>query len=135
MPRHAAILALAAFALAAGPAASADKPHDAGPAAKRPQQCFYTRMINGFAAPDDENLYVRVGVNDVYHFTMFSHCQDLDWDQRVALVAKSGGFICDALDAEVIANARGLGRQRCPIRAMEKLTPAQIAALPKHAKP
>jgi len=125
------IAAAALAAMAAGPAGSVDRPDQPKP----PSQCFHTSMINGFAAPDDENLYIRVGVNDVYHFTMLTHCQDLDWDQRVALVARSGGFICHALDAEVVARATGLGRQRCAIKSMEKLTPAEIAALPKHAKP
>jgi len=130
--RKAALIAAAlAAAAATGPAVSADKPAPM----KNGQQCFYTRMINGFAAPDDQNLYIRVSVNDVYHLTMFSHCQDMDWDQRLGVVSRSGGFICDKLDVEVIAHARGLGRQRCAVRAMEKLTPEQIAALPKHAKP
>ena len=132
--RKAALIAAAVMAAAAsGPAAFADK---AAPAKSPPQQCFYTRMIDGFAAPDDENLYIRVGMRDVYHLTLLGHCQDLDWDQRVALISRTGGgFICDKLDVEVETHARGLGRQRCAVTALEKLTPEQVAALPKHAKP
>lgn len=129
------IALLAALAVAAGgaaPAGAADKPQPAG---KSTSQCFYTRMIDGFAAADQENLYVRVGSRDVYHFTMFAPCLDLDWNQRIALQSRSGGFICNALDVDVINHATGLGRQRCAVRSMEKLTPEQVAALPKRAKP
>lgn len=131
--RLALFAALALAAAASGPAgATPDKPP---PPAKGHDQCFYARMVNGFAAPDQENLYVRVGAKDVYHFTMFAPCLDMDWNQRVGLQSRTGGFICNALDVEVINHATGLGRQRCAVRSMEKLTPEQIAALPKHAKP
>jgi len=132
-----ALAAAAALALAAGGAApAADKPADTAAApGKAPNQCFHASMIDGFAAPDEDNLYVRVG-RDVYHFTMFSHCLDLDWNQRIALRSRGGGnFICNALDVDVVNHATGLGRQRCAVSSMEKLTPAQIAALPKRAKP
>jgi len=33
------------------------------------------------------------------------------------------------------AHATGLGAQHCPVKTLTKLTPAEIAALPKHAKP
>ena len=49
----AAVLALSA----AGAAAAADKP--AAPPAKA-NQCFWTRFADGFAAPDEHTLYVRV---------------------------------------------------------------------------
>lgn len=126
-------LAAALLALAcAGSAAAADKPTDT---AKPQNACFWARMANGFAAPDEHTLNVRVGVKDVYQFEMFGPCQGLDWDQRVALVSRSGGSICTGMDAEVIAHSPGLGRQRCMVRSIKKLTPEEIAALPKHGKP
>ena len=136
MPRPAAaFLTLAALALVAGPASSADASKDAASSAKGQSQCFHTSMIQGFAAPDEDNLYVRVG-RDVYHFTMFAHCLDLDWNQRIALRSRGGSnFICSALDVDGVNRATGLGAQRCAVSSMEKLTPAQVAALPKHAKP
>jgi hypothetical protein len=130
------LAAAAVLALAAGGSApAADAPKDAAPAVKSHNTCFHTSMIHGFAAPDEDNLYIRAG-RDVYHFTMFAHCLDLDWNQHIALVSRGGSdFICNALDVEVVNRATGLGRQRCAVSSMEKLTPAQVAALPKHAKP
>lgn len=130
-------IALAALAVAlvgAGAsqvAAARDKPgakYDA-------RQCFYSRNVTSFAAPDPHNLYVRVGVRDVYHFEMFGPCPDIDWNQRLALVARPGPWICNGMDAEVITHAVGLGPQRCLVKNMRKLTPEEAAALPKHARP
>lgn len=116
---------------AAGPPAAAKstaKSYDA-------QQCFYTRNVTSFAAPDDKTLYVRVGVRDVYRFDMFGSCPDIDWNQRLALESRGSSWICNGMDAEVITHATGIGRQRCPVSAMHKLTPEEVAALPRRAKP
>jgi hypothetical protein len=99
------------------------------------KQCFYSRNVESFAAPDQHNLYIRVGVRDVYHFEMFGPCPDIDWNQRLALVARPGPWICDGMDAEVVTHAVGLGPQRCLVRNMHKLTPDEVAALPKRARP
>ncbi|MDB5499651.1 MAG: hypothetical protein JWP28_3682 [Phenylobacterium sp.] len=107
-------------------------------AAKSPQpehnQCFWTRMVDGFAAPDDHTLYVRVGVRDVYQFDLLGPCPDIDWNQRLALVSRSGSSICSGMDAEVVTHTQ-IGPQRCPVRSIRKLTPQEIAALPPRAKP
>jgi len=98
-------------------------------------QCFYTNNVTSFAAPNDQTLYVRVGNRDVYRFDMFGHCPDIDWNQRLALVSRGSSWICNGMDAEVITHSAGIGRQRCPVEHMQKLTPEEVAALPKRAKP
>jgi hypothetical protein len=124
LPRLAAA-ALAVGVLMLGAANAADKPN----------QCFWTRNITGFAAPDDHTVYIRVSYRDVYRLDLMVACPDVDWNQRIALVSRTGSNICNALDAEVVAHATGLGPQRCPVKTLTKLTPAEIAVLPKHAKP
>lgn len=128
--------AAALMALGAVAPSAAQPDHKAPPARHYDRnQCFYTKNVTSFAAPDDHNLYVRVGVRDVYHFEMFGPCPDMDWNQRVALVSRSSSWICNGMDAEVVTHATGIGRQRCMVRHMEKLTPEQVAALPKRARP
>ncbi|HEY0436030.1 MAG TPA: DUF6491 family protein [Phenylobacterium sp.] len=127
LPLAAVLLALAATSVVAAPS-------DTSGHTKR-SQCFWTRNADGFAAADEHTLNVRVGVRDVYQFEMFGTCQGLDWDQRIALVSRSGGTICTGMDAEVISQAPGFGRQRCPVRSVRKLTAEEVAALPKRAKP
>jgi hypothetical protein len=130
------VLAAAIVGLGAAGSAPESVAQPAKPAPRfQKNQCFYTNNVTSFAAPDDRNLYVRVGVRDVYHFEMFGRCPDIDWNQRLALVSRSSSWICNGMDAEVITHAAGLGHQRCPVRHMEKLTPEQVAALPKRARP
>ena len=129
MIRWAVLAATLAGLAGAQTAAAKDKPtYDA-------KQCFYTRNVTSFAAPDDRTLYVRVGVRDVYKFDMFGPCPDIDWNQRVALVSRYSSWICNSMDAEVISHATGLGPQRCPVSHMRKLTPEEVAALPRRARP
>ena len=124
--------AVALLAGGASPVASAEP-------AKTPKydknQCFYSRNVDGFAAPDDKTLYVRVGVRNIYRFDMMGSCPDIDWNQRLALVATPGPWICERMDAQVITHGPGIGRQTCFVQHMHKLTPEEIAALPPRAKP
>jgi hypothetical protein len=129
--RFALAAGVAAFlALNAAVAAAADKP------AKAPthNDCFWTRNVDSFAAPDDHTLNVRVGMRDVYQFEMFGPCQDIDWNQRIALISRTGSNICSGMDAEVVTHSP-IGPQRCAVRSMRKLTPEEIAALPRRARP
>ena len=108
----------------------------AEPAKKAPaRQCFWAREVDGFAAADDKTVNVRVGIHDVYQFEMFGRCNDVDWAQKIALVSQGGSsLICQGLDAELIVPTT-IGPQRCQISKMRKLTPEEIAALPKRGKP
>ena len=128
MRTHLAIATAALLACAGATASAADKP-----AGKN--ECFWTRNVTSFAAPDNQTLYVRVNSRDVFRFDMFGPCQDMDWNQRLALVSRSGDTICNGMDAEVVSRATGLGAQRCPVRNIRKLTPEEMAALPRRAKP
>ena len=125
LPLAAAVAAL--LALGAPAASAADKP-------ATHNDCFWTRNVDGFAAPDEHTLNVRVGVRDVYQFQMFGPCPDIDWNQRIALVSRSGSNICSGMDAEVVSHSP-IGPQRSAVRSMRKLTPEEIAALPPRAKP
>jgi hypothetical protein len=106
-------------------------------AAKHADTCFWARNVTSFAAPDDRTVYVKVNLHDVYRLDLMIACPDVNWNQRIALESNhgAGGSICNALDAEIVSHATGLGPQRCPVKTLTKLTPEQVAALPKGAKP
>lgn len=122
---------MAVLAVGWGAPAAAKSPAEPG---KSPRQCFWTRSVNNFAAADEHTVNVRVGVKDVYQFEMFGACPNVDWSERVALVSHGSSWICSGLDAEIITRTP-TGPQRCPVRNIRKLTPTEIAALPKRAKP
>jgi len=98
------------------------------------RECFFTRNVNGFSAPDDETLYLRVGVNDVYQMQMFSPCPDMDWAQGLAVVSRSGSTVCRGMDATIVAPGP-FGQQRCMVRSVKKLTELEAAALPPGSRP
>jgi len=104
------------------------------PGAKEPRQCFWTRQINSFASSDDRIVNIRVGVKDVYQLEMFGRCNDVEWNNKIAIVSRGSSYICTGLDADVISPS-AIGPQRCPVSKIRKLTPEEIKALPKHARP
>ena len=129
----AAAAGLIALSVAGAPVAAAKSPLE--PTKRPARQCFWNHQVHGFAAPNDRTVNVRVGVRDVYQFEMFGPCIEVDWAHRIALVSRGGGsYICDDRDVEIVTPT-SIGPQRCTIRHMRKLTPAEIAALPKHGKP
>ena len=135
------ILASTALAIAAAMAvgASAQPPGGAPPppAPKPRPACFWTSRIQNFAAVDERNLYLRVGNRDIYRAKLFSNCIDISWVHRLALVSRSSSLICEGpnLDVDVVLREVGAGRQRCPVTEIRKLTPDEVAALPKLARP
>lgn len=123
------LAAAAAALLAAGaaPASSADKP-------KGPRQCFWNHQVNSFAAQGDRIVNLRVGVKDYYQLELFAPCPDVEWTQKIALISRGSSTICSGLDAEVVTPTP-IGPQKCMVRNVRKLTPTEVAALPKGAKP
>jgi hypothetical protein len=120
--------ACAAALLAAAPAAAKS------PANPGKRQCFLASSVDGYRALDEHTLYIRAGVHDVYQFEMFGACPDINWNERLALVSRPGSWICSGMDAEVVTHS-AIGPQRCPVRSVRKLTPEEIAALPRKARP
>jgi hypothetical protein len=126
-----AILAVVAIAVASGYSQAALA------APKKPAKsnsCFYSRDIDGFQAAGKDTVNIRVGIHDVYQLKLMGFSQDLDWTQRIALVNRGSSFICQALGTEVIVPGPS-GPQRLPVQSMRKLTPAEVAALPKNQRP
>ncbi len=124
------VLAAAAALLigvAATPAVSADKP-------SQPRQCFWNHQVNSFAAQGDRTVNLRVGVKDYYQLELFGPCPDVDWTQKIALISRGGSTICSGLDAEILTPSV-IGSQKCMVRNVRKLSPTEVAALPKGAKP
>lgn len=97
--------------------------------------CFLQRNINGFSAPNDRTVYVRVGVSDVWRLETMNTCTGLTFRNSFALQGSpTSGWICHPLDATILFHEPGM-RMRCPVSAIHKLTPDEVAALPKKDRP
>jgi hypothetical protein len=126
----------AMLALAASAQPSGAQPPNAPPPKPRPS-CFWASRVENFAAVDQQNLYLRVGIKDVYQAKLFSTCLNLDWVHRLALVSNPSSLICEGptMNLDVVVRDAGAGRQRCNVTNVRKLTPDEVAALPKGARP
>jgi hypothetical protein len=99
--------------------------------------CFHTSTINGWTAVGDRAVNVRVGVRDVWRLDLFAPCTDVDWNQTIALRQRGSSWICEghgAIGVDVITHGP-IGRTTCPVTAIRRLTPAEIAALPRKERP
>jgi hypothetical protein len=98
-------------------------------------QCFLQNNINGFSAPNDRTLYVRVGVRDIWRLDLMTDCTGLSFRNSFGLQGSpTGPWICNPLDATVRFHESG-ARMTCPVSAMHKLSPEEAAALPKKDRP
>lgn len=119
---------------ASSPPASSPAEAAKAEAAKPERACFFNRDIRGFAAPDDKTLYLRVRSKEVFRLDMMGRCADLDWENRIAIDSRGSSSICDPMDATVLVRGP-IGVDRCPVKAITRLTPEEVAALPRKARP
>ena len=123
----------ALFAAAIGPAVA--QPDPKPDTAKSRDSCFARSEVNGFNAPNDHTVYIRVGVNDIYRLDLMTACMDLSFRQSIGLKSvPAQPFICSPLDAAVVYR-QGDVPEECPVSAIHELTPAEAAALPKSDRP
>lgn len=119
-----------ATAAALGAGLLAGLPADAQPTA--PDQCALTRLIQGHTvANDGHTLYFGANGTDVYQVTTSGPClAHVTASDTIILHDRGMGKICHPLDLDL--TVRGT---RCVVDRFVKLTPAEIAALPKRLQP
>jgi len=104
--------------------------------AEAADQCFFTRNIQNYSAPNDHTLYLRVNVGDVYRLDLGGSCPGLPYDlNSIALKTVPGSSqICRPIDVDV--RVRGEGPSvPCIVSGLRKLSPEEIAAIPKKDRP
>jgi hypothetical protein len=111
----------------------------AGPAAADAQHpCFFiNQWQGGWKAPDDHTIYIRVNIKDIYRLDLSAGSQQLTWPGNYHLVnvMRGSSSICTPLDFQLsLTDGRGF-RQGLIVSNLTKLTPDQIAALPRKDLP
>lgn len=110
-------------------------PASAAPPAGKSEQCFLISNVNGFSAPNNHTVLIRVGVNEIYRLALFTDCGDLSFREHLGFERQPADpWICSPLDATVVNREDGIA-QRCPVTAIHKLTPEEVAAVPKKDLP
>ena len=137
MSNYIARAALIGLALAGMSVSTASAQGDApAKAAKPARQCFYLSDWRGWSAPDKDTLYMKVNNRDVYRVDLSFGTNQLTWPgTHLVSVVRGPDSICGPNDLDLRVGD-GFGMP-IPIRAkaITKLTPEQIAALPKKDRP
>jgi hypothetical protein len=120
----------AAVLVLATSAAAADKPTTTN-------SCFSTRNWGGWSAPDNGDiLYLKVNSRDVYQLdlTPGSHIRQFP-DRFLINRVRGSDWVCSPIDLDLTLSDHDGFREPIFITAMRKLTPDEIAAIPKKDRP
>ncbi|HEY5289830.1 MAG TPA: hypothetical protein VIJ59_07325 [Caulobacteraceae bacterium] len=99
--------------------------------------CFFINQWQGWHATDANTLYLRVNMRDVYRADLSAGSQQLTWPGSYHLVSRVEGSssICTPLDLQLaVADGHGF-YQPLIVRDLVKLTPDEIASMPKKDRP
>jgi hypothetical protein len=115
-----------AVAAAACPSLAADK-----------GSCFRMSQMQGHTVVDGSTLYVGIsGSRDVYRITTAGNCLAAKTSSDPLITRSVGGsdLVCKPIDLDLAVGGMG-GPSHCIVNGIQKLTPAEVAALPKKLKP
>jgi hypothetical protein len=115
-------------------AANAEPAKAKSPATHTP--CFFLSQWQGWKAPNDHTLYLAVNMHDVYQVDLASGSSMLqEPDARLINRAFGSNDVCTALDLQLsVADLGGIHEPLFPAH-LTKLTPEQVAAIPKKYRP
>jgi len=121
---------LGALALAAPAARAADNP-------SAHRDCFLSNDWHGWSAPGDGDvIYLRVRINDIWRaeLTPGIHVRKYP-DEFLVNRVRGSSYICSPLDLDLTLSDRHGMRRGLIVRSLRKLTPQEIAAIPKKDLP
>ncbi|MDB5425311.1 MAG: hypothetical protein JWQ29_2727 [Phenylobacterium sp.] len=133
----ASLIGAAALSGAAGPAGqAASGPPGVDAAAKASaSQCFYRRDIRNHTVADAHTLYIDVAGRDVFRIQMANACLTAaNSSDPLILTDRTGSMsVCKPIDLDLAIKSGGVSH--CIVSGISKLTPAEVAALPKKLRP
>ncbi len=124
---------LIAAALAAGCAV-------AGPAAARPSApnapCFFVSQWQGWTSPNPDVIYLGVNMHEVYRVDLSAGSPQLQWpDSHLVSIVRGSSSICSPLDLDLKVSDNSGFATPLIARTLTKLTPEEVAAIPKKYRP
>ena len=123
------VTSLAAFAAACAYAAAPADQARTSTAADGKRQCFYAPNVTGFREGENGNIIVNTNSRDYYELRpLGGYCANLNFENRIAMRARTGGFVCAGYDADIYV-PDAIGVRQCPVRNIRKLTPEEVAEI------
>lgn len=129
--------ALGAFALLAS-CAPVDGGMGGGAAPSGARQCFSVNQVRNYEQGRFDQVFLRVGRDDVYELNAAGGCPDMDFAQRMALIPDGGSIgsrLCTYDWARVVVPGSTAQNTVCRVRISRKLTAEEVAALPERHRP
>lgn len=123
-----ALIGAASALILAAPAQAADVKAPATP-------CFQTRDIRNHTVGDPRTLYFDIAGRAVYRVSMSNNCLAASFSSDPIVLRNFMGSsqICRPLDLDLSAGPSGMSR--CIVSEIARLTPQEVAALPKKLRP
>jgi len=125
------------LALAAATAALAAAPSQAANAPGGQKSCFRMSQVEGHRIVRPDTIYLRVKSHDVYRLATKGACAAGTMPDDTLITSTVAGIdiVCQPLDLDLkVRRGHGMASP-CLIDSITKLTPAEIAALPKKDRP
>ena len=100
------------------------------------RQCFRVSQMDGHTVGDPRTLYVGIRNRDVYRIDMHGACLAGANMGDPLVVETVGGsdLVCRPIDLDLKV-AGSIGLSPCIVKSITRLTPPQIASLPRKLKP
>jgi hypothetical protein len=99
--------------------------------------CFFINQWNGWKSPSPRVIYLGVNLHDVYRLDLAADATELDWpDSHLVSVTRGPDTVCSAIDLNQlsVSDNHGFKEPLFPSK-LTKLTPDEIAAIPKKYRP
>jgi len=135
-PKHPLHLAAASILALVGLIAAASTP--VGGASAQQRSCFRAMDWRGSSAGGPHDLYVRVGMHDVWHLGMTQECFGArsPGAVRISDVVRGSNEICSPADLQITVAPQGSSFSTpCIVTSMNRLTPDEVKGLPRKAVP
>ncbi|MGI9170163.1 MAG: DUF6491 family protein, partial [Caulobacteraceae bacterium] len=106
------------------------------PAAVAGQTCFLSRDWQGWKSPSPKIIYLRVNVSDIYKVTLSVGSSMLQSpDVHLDSIVRGSSNICSAIDLDLRVSDNNGFATPLIAESLTKLTPEEIAAIPKKYRP
>ena len=127
------LTATALLTVSCAPTTTGSESADAAPLAR---QCFNVQQVTNFRQGGVNQIFLRVGRDDVYEMSGAA-CRDLDFANRMAILPDFGSSsrLCTSDWARVVVPGSASPTEVCRVRIARKLTAEQVAALPSAHRP
>ena len=129
------LAAAAALVLAA---AVASAPLAVPSASAQSRQCFRAQDWHGSSAGGPREIYIKVGMKDVWRLDMADDCPGARFPGPVSIgdLVTGSNEICSGVDLQItVAPLGGSNHSACIVKSINKLTPEEAKALPKKVAP